>query len=71
MLGKRSKHMRGEQSLLAIPVAALALGGLLSLAPPAPTPPPPAPGMVWVPGGEFTMGSDLPDARPVERPAHP
>jgi formylglycine-generating enzyme required for sulfatase activity len=28
------------------------------------------PGMVWVPGGEFTMGSDDPEAAPAERPAH-
>ncbi len=28
------------------------------------------PGMVWISGDEFTMGSDLPDARPDERPAH-
>ena len=26
--------------------------------------------MVWIPSGEFTMGSDAPDARPDERPAH-
>jgi len=26
--------------------------------------------MVWVPGGEFMMGSDAPDASPAERPAH-
>ena len=28
-------------------------------------------GMVWVPGGQFVMGSDLPHARSVERPGHP
>src|SRR6266446_881001 len=28
------------------------------------------PGMVWIPGGEFTMGSDAPEANPVEKPAH-
>ena len=27
-------------------------------------------GMVWVPDGTFLMGSDLPDARRVEQPAH-
>ncbi len=27
-------------------------------------------GMVWVPGGTFTMGSNHPDSWPVERPAH-
>ena len=28
------------------------------------------PGMVWVPGGTFTMGTDDPRAAPSERPAH-
>jgi sulfatase modifying factor 1 len=27
-------------------------------------------GMVWIPGGEFSMGSDLPDAYRAEQPAH-
>jgi formylglycine-generating enzyme required for sulfatase activity len=27
-------------------------------------------GMVWIPGGEFIMGSDAESARPEERPAH-
>jgi formylglycine-generating enzyme required for sulfatase activity len=27
-------------------------------------------GMVWIPGGEFTMGSDDPKARADERPTH-
>src|SRR5689334_13962090 len=28
------------------------------------------PDMLWIPGGEFTMGSDAPDASSHERPAH-
>ena len=28
------------------------------------------PGMVWIPGGEFTMGTDDPIGRPEEKPAH-
>ncbi len=27
-------------------------------------------GMVWIPGGEFTMGADNKDAKPDERPSH-
>ena len=33
-------------------------------------PRPGPPGMVWIPGGEFTMGSDAESAWPEERPAH-
>jgi formylglycine-generating enzyme required for sulfatase activity len=28
------------------------------------------PGMAWIPGGEFTMGTDDPQAHPSEKPAH-
>jgi sulfatase modifying factor 1 len=28
------------------------------------------PGMVWIPGGMFTMGSDQPGSRKNEQPAH-
>ncbi|WP_165072492.1 formylglycine-generating enzyme family protein [Paludisphaera rhizosphaerae] len=31
---------------------------------------PPPEGMVWIPGGVFTMGTDDPEAHPSERPAH-
>ena len=35
------------------------------------TPSDPRPqGMVWIPAGEFSMGSDLPDAYRAEQPAH-
>ena len=34
-----------------------------------PSKPGPA-GMVWIPGGEFTMGTDEKEAYPAERPAH-
>ncbi|TWT46871.1 formylglycine-generating enzyme family protein [Botrimarina hoheduenensis] len=39
--------------------------------PEAAQPAPPAPGMVWIAGGEFSMGTDSPDSFPNERPAHP
>ena len=32
--------------------------------------PPPPQGMVWIPGGEFVMGTDDPEAWADERPAH-
>src|SRR5262245_28183903 len=38
--------------------------------PPCPAPPQPPPGMVWVPGGEFTMGTDSTLGWPDEKPAH-
>src|SRR5207245_4549853 len=33
-------------------------------------PPPGPPGMVWIPGGEFTMGTDSELGWPDEKPAH-
>src|SRR5262245_17773598 len=35
-----------------------------------PSPPDGPSGMVWVPGGEFTMGSDASYASAAEKPAH-
>jgi formylglycine-generating enzyme required for sulfatase activity len=58
-------------------LALAALGGTAFLAAYAATkfrrdaaPGPTPPGMVWVPGGEFTMGTDAHDAWPEEKPAH-
>jgi formylglycine-generating enzyme len=56
--------------------AATGRGGLLlAAAPPAPSREPadlssPPAGMVWIPGGEFKMGSTDPLARPDESPVH-
>jgi len=49
----------------------LSLPLVLACASAAAPPPGPAPeGMVWVPGGEFAMGSDFRLARPDEQPIH-
>jgi formylglycine-generating enzyme len=55
-------------------LAAVALAGLATAAraeaPAAATKPPAPANMVWIPGGEFAMGSEhFPDARPVHRVA--
>jgi formylglycine-generating enzyme len=63
------RRLRPAKLLL---LAALGLAGfvgayaLVKVAPKAGSPP----GMVWIPGGEFTMGTDDPDVSPYEHPAH-
>lgn len=59
-----------------IPVAVLiaaAAAGYFIITPKGQPAPPGAPptGMLWIPGGRFTMGSDDPMAWEEERPAHP
>lgn len=63
-------------------LAALPTLAAVMAAPQAPSASPPAPGtasqsessgqsgMAWIPGGEFTMGTDDPNSYPQERPAH-
>lgn len=54
-------------------VAALTWGGVYAVCSNARSSRPPGPspeGMVWIPGGEFTMGSDWKHAWADERPAH-
>jgi formylglycine-generating enzyme required for sulfatase activity len=64
-----------HRSLLALAALPVALVSACARRPEpvrAATPPPKPAGMVWIAGGEFTMGSDDDDtvARPDEKPAH-
>jgi formylglycine-generating enzyme required for sulfatase activity len=51
-------------------VAFLVSFGLVKLFKHEPDAPAAPPGMIWIPGGEFTMGSDAADASRAEHPAH-
>lgn len=55
--------------LIGLSLTGLALKGA-GLGTPQAAPQISPPGMVWIPGGEFTMGSTLEMARPDEKPAH-
>jgi formylglycine-generating enzyme required for sulfatase activity len=55
--------------LLAFAAVYLLVSSLRSRQPDDAHPSAPA-GMVWIAAGEYTMGSELPDARPDEQPAH-
>ncbi len=60
--------MKRNLSLLGLAAAALAVGyGVTKLWNTSPFDPP---SMVWVPGGEFTMGTDSELGWPDEKPAH-
>ena len=47
-------------------VSSVPEGRTSSVAPPGPAPE----GMVWIPGGDFVMGTDDPESYEHERPAH-
>ena len=66
--GARVPARRGE--LAAVVCAGTAAGAAVDSGSGTPTGAATPPGMCWIPGGEFTMGSDAPDVPRVERPAH-
>ena len=71
-----------RRALISVALGACTVAGTVAwyiLAPPRKAPPPQIvegdgvkgpKGMMWVPGGEFLMGSDHKLAQPNERPAH-
>jgi formylglycine-generating enzyme required for sulfatase activity len=63
--------MKRPAVFAALAVALLAAFGIYKLRRPIAPPPEEAPpGMVWIPGGEFTMGTDSDLGWPDEKPAH-
>jgi formylglycine-generating enzyme len=69
--GARSRSLLARAALLTV-IAALAYGGTYAVTRLRATPrhvTPPA-GMVWIPGGEFTMGTESELGWPDEKPAH-
>jgi formylglycine-generating enzyme required for sulfatase activity len=59
-----------KRALLLIALALGAFAAAYAVTRIAKSPPAGAPGMVWVSGGEFTMGTDSSLGRPEEKPAH-
>src|SRR5215471_11242335 len=71
--GKNGNAVSGSRWLRLIIFVAMALGAFAAtygVVKWLERPPAAPPGMVWIKGGEFTMGSDAPDAYPAERPPH-
>jgi formylglycine-generating enzyme len=64
---RRPESAQTSTSAMSVPSERAPSPTAIPAAPPAGPPPP---GMRWVPGGEYTMGTDDPRSFPNERPAH-
>src|SRR5436305_1811144 len=65
--GKPARPRPGARYLLLVLLGLGAFGATYAVVRATHRPPP---GMVWVPGGEFTMGTDAQPGWPDEKPAH-